>query len=54
MLESRFIIMDSYCLNFSVILTRESVGTFYTERLPQTNQGYHAQAGRTPKHDLLN
>jgi hypothetical protein len=30
MLESRFIIMDGYCLNFSVILTRESEGTFYT------------------------
>jgi hypothetical protein len=40
MLEGRFIIMDSYCLNSSVILTRESVGTFYTELLPQTNQGY--------------
>jgi hypothetical protein len=33
MLESRFINMDSYRLNFSVILTRESVRTFHTERL---------------------
>jgi hypothetical protein len=54
MLASRFVNMDNYRLNISVILTRESAGTFHIERLPQANQGYHAQAVGTPKHDLLN
>ena len=47
MLESRLIIIDSYRLNFlsSLCVNRSEL---HTERLLQTNQGYHVQTARTP------
>ena len=44
MLESRFVIIDSYRLKLFCHSYALVGRNFYTERLLQTNQGYHAQA----------
>lgn len=52
MLESRFIIMDSYCLKFSVIVKR--IGRNFLHRVPSANEPRLPRSSvRTPKHDLL-
>ena len=52
MLESRFIIRDSYCLKFSVIVTR--IGRNFLHRVPSANEPRLPRSSvRTPKHDLL-
>ena len=52
MLESRFIIMDSHCLKFSVIVTR--IGRNFLYRVPSANEPRLPRSSlTTPKQDLL-